>query len=91
VGVLDAGAAPEPAGRGDDAGRVPDQEHLPGPVAVGQLGADGEPQHLQVGAGDLRVEPDLQVGQAGGGADQLGDPLVGEALQRVLVGSAAIR
>jgi hypothetical protein len=35
------------------------------------------------------VEPDLQVGQAGGGADQLGDPMVGEALQRVLVGTVA--
>jgi hypothetical protein len=89
VGVLDAGAAPEPAGRGDDAGRVPDQEHLPGPVAVGQLGAMVNPSTFRFGAGDLRVEPDLQVGQAGGGADQLGDPLVGEALQRVLVGTVA--
>jgi hypothetical protein len=89
VGVLDAGAAPQPAGRGDDAGRVPDQEHPTGPVAAGQVGADGEPQHLQVGARDLWAQPDLQVGQAGGGPDQLGDPLVGEVLQRVLVGPVA--
>jgi hypothetical protein len=57
--------------------------HPAGPVGAGDVPADGEAEHLDVGPGDLGPDPDLDVGQAGRGPDHLGDARVGEVLQRL--------
>ncbi len=72
MGVLDAGVGAERAGRRHLVRGVPDQEHPPRAVPVGDPlgGVPGRP------AGDLHV----QVGDPGGGPDVRGAAQVGEVL-----------
>ena len=79
MGILDAGVGTQTTGRRHEVGGVTDEEDPPIPVLLRNLGADGETEHLQVGAGDLRPERDRDVWQSSRLADHVDDPLLGKS------------
>ena len=85
MGVLDAGIGSQPARRRHDVGGIADEEDPPDTVLLRHLGADGETEHLQVGAGNLGPQRDRDVGQPSRLPDQLDHPLLREIGQGLAV------
>ena len=79
VGLGDGGVHAHPGARGHALGGVADQEGAALPVALGDLGRERERA--------LGHDPDRQIGQAGGGADEAGQAGVGVVLQPLAPGS----
>ena len=81
--ILDAGAAAESSGGWLDPSRIPDQEHAAAGVLPGQLGADREPQHLDLSVRDLGVHRDRDPRLTRGVGDHRRDSFVPEVGHRL--------